>query len=502
MAHIPETLPTRVDMKVQACHLLLLSVVACSGPESASNTEVQDVSEDVSTPSDTLSGDAVAADTQAPVGPLCPPGRLFCISPRESGRCNATGDGVLDVTECTGATACEPSTGLCRTTICEPDKLECINLQDYQVCAFDGSGYGPVETCEAPLFCADGRCRACTENEVECLSETTYRRCAEDASAWSDTLNCPLDFRCTVAGEAGCKRCSLEKTCVSDTKARQRCTSGEVEWQEDTTCALGSTCKDGVCLACEANRTECLSETTYRACTSDGLAWSTPLTCGADEACLPIAAGSTEGRCLPYACSPRVLLLVDFSGSMSPHWESVRASVAAIVSANPDLRFGLKTFPDVDSWGCDVSPTLEIPFAEDNAGLFDAWFADNDPTGATPLADAMEVMRQNANAIFSELGGTIIVLSDGQDSCYWDSSGPPITFALATSTAGLYEQARVRTFAIGYSFGGDPGELNTISNNGGTGLRTHIPAGDEEELTDAFQDVIDKVKFCGPGGAP
>lgn len=427
---------------------------------------------------------------------VCPPNRLFCVSPRETARCNEAGDGYGDITECTGASACEPATGLCRATVCEPDGVNCLNLDEYQVCAGDGSGYGPALACEEPLFCANKKCRACTENVVECLSETTYRRCAEDAKSWSATLSCPLDFRCTNAGTVGCKRCDLEKTCVSDTKARHRCTSGEVDWQLDINCRPGETCVDGECEVCTPDMVECLSETTYRQCNNTGLAWSPTLSCPDGQACLPTAAGSDEGRCLPYECSSRVLLLVDYSGSMWSHWDNVRRSVARLVADNPDLRFGLKAFPDVGTWSCGVSSTLEIPFSDDNANAFDAWFANNPPSGATPLAEGVEAVRQNATTIFGELGGTLIVLSDGEDSCYFGSGGPGIRFALATATAGLYEQHKVRTFAIGYSFGGDPGELDVIANNGGTGLRTHIPAGNEAELSSAFDGVIDRVKFC------
>jgi hypothetical protein len=443
------------------------------------------------------------------VGAVCPVNALFCISPRESGRCDATGDAIASRTPCTGASACEPATGLCRATVCEPDKQLCLNLDEYQVCKLDGSGYGPSERCAEPLFCADGKCRACTENEVECLSETSYRRCAEDASAWSDTLTCQNDHRCEPNGETpGCKRCGLEKTCVSDRKARAQCTSGEITWQEDTTCKTDETCVDGDCIACPANVTECLTETTYRTCQSDGKAWTTTLPCATGEACLLDEVqppGETRrGACLPYECSPRVLLLVDYSGSMSSHWESVQASVAKLVAENPDLRFGLKAFPDVRDSSCGVSKDLEIPFGAHDGSVFDDWFVANPPSGGTPLADGIEAMRVNADEIFGELGGSMIVLTDGQDGCYWGGgSGMPIQTYLALSTSGLYIDNRVTTYSIGYSYGGSsPEELDTIAINGGSGLRQHIPAGSEEELTDALEGVIDKVKFCRPPPLP
>lgn len=456
----------------------------------------------------------VAIETRAEVevevvepGELCVPNQLFCISPRESGRCDATGDEIAVRTPCEGATACEPSTGLCRATVCEPEAQTCLSLRDYQVCKDDGSGYGEVLTCAEPLFCATGKCRACDENEVECLSDTTYRRCAEDASAWSGELLCPSDYRCDPGGEApGCKRCDLDKACVTDKKARAQCTSGEITWQEDTNCGANEHCVAGECIACEANASECLTETTYRACQSDGKAWSAALTCAEGEACLlddTQPEGETRrGRCFPYECSPRVLLLVDYSGSMGSHWASVQASVAKLVAENPDLRFGLKSFPDVTDGNCNVSGELEIPFGDNNAAAFDDWFEDHPPLGATPLAEGIDAIRTHAQEIFGDLGGSMIVLTDGEDSCYFNS-GMAIQTFLALATGGLYVDSHVTSYSIGYSYGGStPVELDTIAINGGSGLTQHIPAGSEEELNSALAGVIDRVKFCRPPPLP
>lgn len=489
----------RVDL-VPLALASLVSLVACSEDSAAvAPDDTPDTTDTVDT-SDADTRDTV--DSIETPGSLCIPNRRYCLSPREAALCAPSGDANAETTKCLGATACEPSTGLCRATICAPDTVNCLNLSEYQVCAFDGSGYGPVETCADPLFCADGRCRACTEGKVECLSTSTYRRCAEDASAWSETFQCPADHRCDAGGdEAGCKRCGLEKTCVNASKARQRCTSGELTWQEDTLCKANETCMEGECRACVPDLVQCLSETTYRRCSADGKAWSGTLSCPDAEACLledPQPAGQTAaGRCFPYACSPRVLLLVDYSGSMGSHWASVRASVKKLVESNPDLRFGLKAFPDVQDGNCAVSANLEIPFGADNAAAFDQWFADHPPIGATPLAAGIEAMRQNAATIFGALGGSMIVLSDGEDSCYWNQ-GIGIQAFLALATSGLFVDHRVTTYAIGYSYGSTAGELDVVARNGGSGLQNFIPAGSETELTTALNGVIDKVKFCAP----
>jgi hypothetical protein len=107
-------------------------------------------------------------------------------------------------------------------------------------------------------------------------------------------------------------------------------------------------------------------------------------------------------------------------------------------------------------------------------------------------------MRENAAEIFGDLGGSLIVLTDGQDSCYYNQ-GLAIQTFLALATSALYLDYKVTTYSIGYSYGGStPIELDTIAINGGSGLRSHISAGNEEELSSALEGVIDRVKFCRP----
>jgi hypothetical protein len=488
------SMPTTARVRLFPLLLSSFGLMACGDPavpvaDTATPTDAATPT-DLATPTDSrLEPDDVV------VGPVCIGGRDFCVSVRESARCNADGSGVEQTVACTGASACEPLTGLCRATLCEPDATQCVDLRRVQTCAPDGSAWGAAEACAEGLTCKDGGCRACTPNAVECLSDLSYRRCSEDGVIWGPELACPFDHRCTSNDtEPGCKRCAVERTCVNASRVRERCTSGLLTWEEETVCPLGQNCVEGRCEACPPDRIECLDETTYRQCADDGSRWGQAQACGEGEACF-------TDRCLPYACSPRILFLVDFSGSMSPHWQAVRQGVEAIVAANPEVRFGLKAFPDADSWSCDVSADLEIPFETGLAETFDAWFAANPPSGSTPLAEGMRVMDANAELIFGRLGGTLVVLSDGEDSCY-SSSATPIRAFLAQTTASLRLNHQVPTYAIGYSFGGNPGELDVIANNGGTNLSTHIPAGNEGELIEVLADIIDRVKFCDLAPSP
>lgn len=461
--------------------IVALALAACgdTGAEPAPDAPGDATALDTSTsPPDTS-----AADTS-----LCTPDAIFCVSPREAGVCNAAGDGAASVTPCLGATACEPASGLCRPTICEPDKQECLNLQTYQVCASDGSGWGAVATCPPELFCADGRCRACQADRFECLSETTYRQCASDSSAWSDTLDCPDDHTCL--GQA-CEPCDLTTECVGETRMRRYCANPLIDLDETLDCGAGQTCTGGRCFLCEPDEVACVTESSSRKCDPDGLSWLPEVACADDAICL-------DAGCVPEECAPRVLLLVDKSGSMSSHWQSVRQSVATLAGANPTVRFGLKSFPSGSS-SCDVNAALDVPFAQHNAGALDDWFEEFGPTSLTPLVAGVEAVSDNAAALFEGQVGSLIVLSDGQDTC---SSSSSVKIDLAIATSGLFIDHGVTSYAIGYAFGGDVGELDTIANNGGTDYFTHIAAGDEAELTAAFGEVIDDIKVCDPTAGP
>ncbi|MCA9515724.1 MAG: VWA domain-containing protein [Myxococcales bacterium] len=467
------------------------AVAACGGGDGTPAADTADTTEAVDTapPVDT----ATAADTaDADVeGRLCTPGALFCTSASVSGVCNADGSGASTVTPCHGATACEPSTGICRATICAPDKQSCLDLDRYQVCNGDGSGWGDIETCPEGEFCADGKCRVCQSERVECLSQTTFRVCAANSSGWSDELDCPDDNWCV---RQACTPCDLTTECIGTSKMRRYCASGEVDFDVTESCPAGQQCENGSCFACEPDRVECRSDTTFRKCDGQGQAWGEDTACGDGEICL-------DARCIAYACVPRVLFVVDRSGSMGSHWDTVKESIRALATGNPKIRFGLTAFPN-GGFSCEVDGSVLVPFAQHNAAALNDWFEANGPTGATPLAGAMSNVLAHADEIFGGLGGSVIVLSDGEDTCFSGSS-LALKADLATSAGQLWVDHQVQTFAIGYSFGGDPEELDTLTNNGGSGFTGHFPAGDEQELLEALTAIVDVIKVCDqapPGG--
>ena len=69
--------------------------------------------------------------------------------------------------------------------------------------------------------------------------------------------------------------------------------------------------------------------------------------------------------------------------------------------------------------------------------------------GAVALAAAMASMKVGAKAIFGGYGGSLVVLTDGQDTCH---KGDGLLDELTATTQALLDADKVRTYVIGYTF--------------------------------------------------
>ena len=477
------TLPLRA-LRTLAAVGLTAALAACGGPSPAPDPVDGAGDGGAERDADDASDTALTPDTLA-----CVPGARYCTGAREAALCDEAGAGPASVTPCTGATACEPATGLCRATVCEPDKVQCLTLGTYHRCRADGSSWGEPEGCPAERFCAEGACRACPAERVECLSEATFRQCAADSSGWSPETPCPEGELCL--GQA-CVPCAMEASCPTPDSLRRRCAEPGAAYDVTVTCPPGTSCLDGGCYACSPGAEACADDGHSRRCAADGLSWEAPTACAEGEVCL-------DGRCQLYLCVPQVLLLIDGSGSMVPHWSAVQAAVATLVTDNPALRFGLAVFPSGGA-SCGTDGLLQVTFAPNNGGAIAAWFADYAPTGATPLWKALDEVDARAPAWFGEYGGTVVLLSDGEDTCFAPSTAHPgpLKAELATTTSHLNLVRKVTTYVIGYNFGPATEMIDTIARNGGTSFTAHIPAGNEADLTAAFQAIVGDLKLCSP----
>jgi hypothetical protein len=235
---------------------------------------------------------------------------------------------------------------------------------------------------------------------------------------------------------------------------------------------------------CQPFTTECTADQSLRTCSPDGLAWEAG-SCDDDHFC-------TEGYCLYGRCLGHVLLLIDRSSSMKPHWQSVRQSVLNLVSSHDEARFGVMVFPGDEK--CTVPEDPAIPLtAFGKEEVFEAFFNAYGPSISTPLLGGLKRVRQNLDSIFGDQKGIVVVISDGEDTCQGNKQ--MVANQLKNETQALSD-AGVQTYVIGYKYQGDTAQLEAIAGHGNTGRDSYIKAGNENELDDAFKGIVSDIKLC------
>lgn len=327
---------------------------------------------------------------------------------------------------------------------CQPGETQCADPETIWVCT-DELEWIPL-ACTVGTTCKSGVCSMCDPGEVKCLSTATYMTCADDGRAWSNYVPCEADHVC-VGG--ACEDCQLVSACDSITSHQTRCIDdvGTVIWSESVSCQDDQVCKNATCI---------------------------------------------------YAgCLPSVILVVDRSSSMEFHWPDVRDSVAQLVSDNPKVRFGLYAFPS--DMNCEVPTELDLPFSQDEPETFSNWFDMVGTSYSTPLLPAMREIADLAPEALGKPGGAVVVVADGEDTCAYE---PDLSAQLAEIATNLRQSHAIHTYVIGYAFGSPltpfDGEtqLDAMAKAGGTSYDTYIPAGNEEELTKAFGDIVVDWKLC------
>jgi hypothetical protein len=376
---------------------------------------------------------------------VCAPGESFCLDTRTAMQCSLSGDEFL-VVDCPEGMGCHDETGVCRLRICDPGEVTCAGSQSQKTCLESGTGWSSDTTvCEGSDVCWEGSCQLCVPQQSFCLDGTTTAQCDGDGLGYSQTAQCPIGEACHE---------------------------------------LTGSCREPVC---EPFSTNCADAFHVSYCLPSGTGWTEDTTtCMSQHLCY-------EGQCIYAPCIPSVMVLVDGSSSMSDKWEDVQQSVFALANANPEVLFGINFFPS--NAGCGVTGSPHVPVNKYAADELIAVFDDWEPLGATPLAAAMVSLLEDAPQVFGDYGGSLVVLSDGEDSCGTEVGGPTLD-VLDAATRALFEDHDVKTYVIGYDYEGDSAALDIIADAGGTGLDSHVMAGNEEELVTAFDAVLNDVKIC------
>ncbi len=196
-----------------------------------------------------------------------------------------------------------------------------------------------------------------------------------------------------------------------------------------------------------------------------------------------ICAASLEARA-DSSCADGmdVLLLLDRSGSMTPHWQDATASVNSIVTAFAvQHAFGLMLFPD---GACSVTK-IEVPIGYGKQTAIANEMAATTPDGMTPLSEALELAKGHFRSLSSGRPQATVVITDGVETC-------AAADAPARVAGELFAEG-VKVFVIGIKV--TAAQLDAIASAGGTGNAAVVDDGvDISESLDVILDLC-----CGNG---
>jgi len=292
--------------------------------------------------------------------------------------------------------------------------------------------------------------------------------------------------------------CTPGQTVCLSFKARQECALSGTEWTT-VNCEEGSACAEtsGKCepVVCSPSATACIDTSHHATCLPSGTGWGESIECSAGHFCI-------NGACMKEECMAEVVFVVDTSSSMSLHWDAVSSSIQKFVAMSPMASFGMLQFPEYGPTGCKAPSTAVVPLDSSQAAAFSKWFLEHNPFGKTPLVDAMEALPGLLPSLFTSGKGTVILLSDGADTCAYEMMADLeerealILADLEAATKALFEEKGIKTYVVAYNYQGNPEELVAIAKNGGTGKITYTPAGNEQELMSALVGIAQDLKLC------
>ncbi len=209
---------------------------------------------------------------------------------------------------------------------------------------------------------------------------------------------------------------------------------------------------------------------------------------------------------------PTVVLLIDQSGSMTAgfgsgtRWTTVRDALGdpqtGVVKALEDqVRFGLTLYTSYNGASGGTCPVLtEVSPALQNHGAIESVFAANQPEDETPTGESLAAVASALDADPSPDGKFIVLATDGEpDTCAVPN--PQNGQAEAVAAAEMAYGLGISTFVISVGTQVSEGHLQDMA-NAGQGVMSGDPdavyyqATDQQELFDAFDQIINGVRNC------
>ena len=143
--------------------------------------------------------------------------------------------------------------------------------------------------------------------------------------------------------------------------------------------------------------------------------------------------------------APNVMLVVDRSGSMAPHWESL-LQLTPYVEAMGDLtRTGLALFPDQHG-SSSVEESISVPVAAGTASEIMDTLAESWAAGRTPMTAVLARIQAHGRLQDPYRENVVVLVSDGAPNCGGSSSS-----AVSAVTDMVTPEEPVKMHFIGFA---------------------------------------------------
>lgn len=292
-----------------ACEFFCTTAVDCGAGQACDATSGQCIAAECTVDEECQGGEACRNGLCRPIEePICTPGDALCDG-NTLLTCANDGARYLETT-CEDRCVQGSDGASCRTELCEPNSIGCIDATTAFLCDRTGTAQESLP-CGDNQSCIDGTCRiqTCEPGSLACDGDTVLA-CDETGTTQvgvpcAETPDCAdAQFGCGCNdGECEVRTCTPgASSCVGP--GYRSCREDGLGFEAVVTCEAGTTCIAGACLAntCSSGTQSCSGDTLLT-CNGSGTGY-TERNCGSESSTC-VTTGSSTAQCRSRVCEPR-----------------------------------------------------------------------------------------------------------------------------------------------------------------------------------------------------
>lgn len=184
------------------------------------------------------------------------------------------------------------------------------------------------------------------------------------------------------------------------------------------------------------------------------------------------------------------------TGTCVDRWSTLKTAVAAAVSANNGIQWGLELFADPNEGDCAVASKPQVPIGPNSAQAIQQELQYVRPASNTPTAAAITAATLYLKSLTDSNKKAILLSTDGEPNCGGGSrrSGGSSTSDLPNTLKAIQAAADAGFPVYVVGIGPSVGNLDSMAQAGGTSK--FYPATSPQQLNDALAQISKVVASC------